>query len=218
MESVGVAHGAPALRAAIISTSNVEAPSTSFHPTVTSYNVQIHYNGEQWVVGKRYSEFAELNRTLTSAFGAAVLPSFPPKLLLNAADDVADRYLELDAYIRAIVSVEKLRESRWLSAFLRVPTPRATSPTQLSGAPMYVYDAERGAATLGGGLQRSNTAGRRASLSRLRQPAHQGSDESYAYEPFDVSSFGGGGARPATSVDESEAVSEWIAARAEGAT
>ena len=81
---------------------------------------------------------------------------------------------------------------------------------------MYVYDAERGAATLGGGLQRSNTAGRRASLSRLRQPAHQGSDESYAYEPFDVSSFGGGGARPATSVDESEAVSEWIAAR--GAT
>ena len=73
------------------------------------------------------------------------------------------------------------------------------------------------AATLGGGLQRSNTAGRRASLSRLRQPAHQGSDESYAYEPFDVSSFGGGGARPATSVDESEAVSEWIAARAEGA-
>ena len=84
---------------------------------------------------------------------------------------------------------------------------------------MYVYDAERGAATLGGGLQRSNTAGRRASLSRLRQPAHQGSDESYAYEPFDVSSFGGGGgARPAASVDESEAVSEWLAARAEGAT
>ena len=215
-ESDEATRAASELHAAIISTSNVEAPSPSFHPTVTSYNVQVSHRGEQWVVGKRYSEFAELNRTLISVFGAAVLPSFPPKLLLNAADDVADRYLELEAYLRGIVSDEKLRESRWFCAFLRVPTPRATSPTQLSGAPMYVYDAERGAATLGGGLQRSNTAGRRASLSRLRQPAHQGSDESYAYEPFDVSSFGGGGARPATSVDESEAVSEWIAAR--GAT
>ena len=215
-ESDEATRAASELHAAIISTSNVEAPSTSFHPTVTSYNVQVSYRGEQWVVGKRYSEFAELNRTLTSAFGAAVLPSFPPKLLLNAADDVADRYLELEAYLRGIVSDEKLRESRWLCSFLGVPTPRATSPTQLSGAPMYVYDAERGAATLGGA---ATGAGRRASLSRLRQPAHQGSDESYAYEPFDVSSFGGGGgARPATSVDESEAVSEWIAARAEGAT
>ena len=68
---------------------------------MTSYNVQVHFRGEQWVVGKRYSEFAELNRTLTSAFGAAVLPSFPPKLLLNAAEDVADRYLELEAFCAA---------------------------------------------------------------------------------------------------------------------
>ena len=210
-ESDEATRAASELHAAIISTSNVEAPSTSFHPTVTSYKVQVSYHGEHWLVAKRYSEFAELNRTLTSVWRRQIaLVSAEP--LLNAADDVPT-----DIGARRLHAWSASRNCARAAGSAHSPRvdTEATRPTQL--ARRAVYDAERGAATLAAGC-RGPTPPAAARACRGCGSRHQGSDESYAYEPFDVSSFGGGGARPETSVDESEAVSEWIAARAEGAT
>ena len=87
-ESDEATRAASELHAAIISTSNVEAPSTSFHPTVTSYNVQVSYHGEQWLVAKRYSEFDELRAALEQAYVPRVIPkeawpAFPQKHILG---------------------------------------------------------------------------------------------------------------------------------------
>ena len=128
-ESDEATRAASELRAAIISTSNVEAPSTSFHPTVTSYNVQVSYRGEQWQIGKRYSEFPN-STALISVFGAAELPY---------AEIAAERCRRcrrpiswLDAYIKPW-SNRNCASPGTLSYACR----RQRRPRRRSGAPMY---------------------------------------------------------------------------------
>ena len=56
------------------------------------------------VIFGRFSEFAELHLRLSKAIDESVLPPLPPKLLLNDDADIAERYLELDAYLRRLLA------------------------------------------------------------------------------------------------------------------
>ena len=46
---------------------------------------------KSWDVQRRYSDFYKLNLRLAKAFGEATLPELPPKLLMNADENIAER-------------------------------------------------------------------------------------------------------------------------------
>ena len=53
---------------------------------------QVTADDQTWEVQRRYSDFHELNQRLGKAFGEAMLPELPPKLLLNSDEDIAERW------------------------------------------------------------------------------------------------------------------------------
>ena len=69
-------------------------------------------------VMRRYSDFAELHLRLSKALDASVLPSLPPKLLMNEDTDIASRYLELDAYLRGLLASPATQKHGKLLDFL----------------------------------------------------------------------------------------------------
>ena len=52
---------------------------------------QVTADDRSWEVQRRYSDFHELNLRLAKAFGEATLPELPPKLLMNADENIAER-------------------------------------------------------------------------------------------------------------------------------
>ncbi len=48
------------------------------------------------------------------------MPALPPKLLLNSHVDIAERYLELDAYLRALLQSQVMRRAAALLDFLGI--------------------------------------------------------------------------------------------------
>lgn len=105
---------------------------------------QVTADDQTWEVQRRYSDFHELNQRLGKAFGEAMLPELPPKLLLNSDEDIAERwkgpstagtsapglapppslrahrYLELDAYLRKLLQIPSVASNYRLSEFLGI--------------------------------------------------------------------------------------------------
>ena len=113
----------PKLRATIVSTSNQleEEPWMPVRGIITMFRIQVrHGDDKQWDVLRRYTDFNELHLHLMRAFDPAIVPPLPPKLLLNSDESIAERYLELDAYVRALLASPILSKHGRLLDFLGV--------------------------------------------------------------------------------------------------
>lgn len=106
----GSSGGAPpdpdAITAKIVATSNQleDEPWLPVRNIVTMFRIQVNAGEKQWEVMRRYTDFSELHLRLSKAVEPSVLPPLPPKLMLNDVEDVATRYLELDAYLRKLLA------------------------------------------------------------------------------------------------------------------
>jgi len=110
--ATGAATGTPSqatdLKARIVCTSN-QLEDESFLPgksPVTLFRIAVDYGEQNWSIYRRYSDFHELNDKLTQL--GVELPELPPKLLLNQPEDIAERYLELDGYLRKVLAMPQI--------------------------------------------------------------------------------------------------------------
>ena len=111
-----------ALTVQIVSTINKlsDEPWLPVQGIVTLFRIQVRADDRTWEVHRRYSDFNELNQRLAKAFGEAALPELPPKLLLNSDVDIAERYLELDAYLRKLLQTTNIARNYRLLEFLGI--------------------------------------------------------------------------------------------------
>ena len=135
-----------ALVARVVATTNRPAPEYfTLHATITLYRIHVRCFADRtrsWCVLRRYSEFAELHQVLARILSSSLLPALPPKLMLNTAEDLADRYLELDAFLRALLAMPAAAAHPRLRSFLgadgasapQSPTSQPTSPNVLAAA------------------------------------------------------------------------------------
>jgi hypothetical protein len=107
--------------------------------SVTLYRIHVRQFADRsrsWCVLRRYSEFFELRETLART--VAPLPELPPKLVLNMAESLAELYLELDAFLRALLAVPAAAAHARLRSFLGAdgavaPWPQAGSQSSSEG-------------------------------------------------------------------------------------
>ena len=110
-----------ALVARVVATTNTPSNDWSFARTVTLYRIHVRQwadHTRSWCVLRRYSEFDDLFQALCKTVPANALPTLPPKLLLNTADALADRYLDLDAFLRSLLSMPTAAQHPRLRSFL----------------------------------------------------------------------------------------------------
>ncbi|KAI9489971.1 Phox homologous domain-containing protein [Zychaea mexicana] len=117
----------------------IRETETRSHPKPhTVYQVQVHAAVRNWIIWKRYSEFAKLNSTLTALF-----PKHPPPVPLpgksifpstfSSLDKIQERRRGLEDYLRGILSS---RDDRWRQTdawreFLGVPSGRPLDATTM---------------------------------------------------------------------------------------
>eukprot|EP00966_Prymnesium_polylepis_P025788 594644-Prymnesium_polylepis.1 len=114
----GAPSAAPILKASIVCTTN-QIEDESFLPAkslVTLFRIAVDYGDQNWSIYRRYSDFHELNDKLLQL--GATLPELPPKLLLNQPEDIAERYLELDSYLRKVLAMPHIGRHSNLLEFL----------------------------------------------------------------------------------------------------
>ena len=110
------------LTATIVSTSNQfeEEPWMPVKSIITMFRIQVRHGDEQWDVMRRYNDFNQLHLQMTRAFDASLVPPLPPKLLFNSDESIAERHLELDAYLRTMLAHPALSTHGRLLEFLGV--------------------------------------------------------------------------------------------------
>ena len=110
------------LKAQIICTTNKleEEPWLPVRGIVTVFRIQVTADERTWEVQRRYSDFHEFHSRLINAFGEGSLPELPPKLLLNADENIAERYLELDAYLRTLLQTPNVARNYRVLEFLGI--------------------------------------------------------------------------------------------------
>jgi len=78
---------------------------------------QVRQLAFKWEVKRRYSEFFHFHELLSLEW--AMLPELPPKLLFSQdCDDVAERMMALDNYLRALLASPALALSPLVCTFL----------------------------------------------------------------------------------------------------
>ena len=106
------------LKARIICTSN-QLEDESFllvKSMVTLFRIAVDCGEQNWEIYRRYSDFHELNDKL-SALGSP-LPELPPKLLLHQPEAIAERYIELDSYLRKVLAMPHVGRHSFVLEFL----------------------------------------------------------------------------------------------------
>jgi len=106
------------LKAAIICTTN-QLEGESFVPLksiVTLFRIVVHCGEHTWEIYRRYSDFHDLNDKLCMI--GAELPELPPKLLLNQPEFIAERYLELDRYLKKLLCIPHVGRHSMVLEFL----------------------------------------------------------------------------------------------------
>ena len=130
----------PRVDAAIVATTNqLEEPSLLTRPIVTLFRILVRLpdEGEAEVL-RRFSDFTSLHAQLAELPSSAPLPPLPPKLLLNADADIAERYLDLDAYLRSLL-VSDYASSAPLLEFLGLSSKQIVR----YGVRNYEYDSSQ---------------------------------------------------------------------------
>ena len=111
------------LSAKIVCTSNQleEEPWLPVRNIITMFRIHVSIGDREWDVMRRYSDFHELHQAVSKTIAdASALPALPPKLLLNDDPSIAERFMELDAYLRALVASPTLSKQGRLLDFLGV--------------------------------------------------------------------------------------------------
>lgn len=81
---------------------------------------QVNCGEKEWELLRRYAEFHELDAQLAKAFDPATLPALPPKLIINEDSAIAERFLELDVYLRGLLANDAICRHVRLQDFLGV--------------------------------------------------------------------------------------------------
>lgn len=109
-----------ALVARVVATTNRPAQELfAVRPTVTLYRIHVRQfssGARSWCVLRRYSEFVDLAAALSRTVGT--MPALPPKLVVNTPEGLANRYLELDAFLRSLLSMPLAAGHARLRSFL----------------------------------------------------------------------------------------------------
>lgn len=112
-----LASGALRMDARVIKTSNVLEEGLLSDKIVTLFVVEVRQLAFRWEVKRRYSEFHRFHELLSLQW--ADLPQLPPKLLFSQeCDDVAERMMALDTYLRALLASPALALSPLVCTFL----------------------------------------------------------------------------------------------------
>ncbi|RYG97967.1 hypothetical protein EON65_52060, partial [archaeon] len=88
---------------------------------VVEYFIKVNYNGTQWSIKKRYSEFSVLNDYLIKNH-VEIPVELPPKYTFRRHDNkmLAKRRKQLQAYLDGLLSMHALSNNRFLKEFLDV--------------------------------------------------------------------------------------------------
>lgn len=127
-----------ALVGRVVATAN--RPSTellSLRPTVTLYRIHVRQFADRthsWCVLRRYSEFVRLRKALARSVRTE-LPELPPKLVLHNSEHLADRYLLLDAFLRALLSLPAAAAHVHLRSFLGANDGASSAPLLSTSSP-----------------------------------------------------------------------------------
>jgi regulator of vacuolar morphogenesis len=119
----------------------------------TLYNITLRLPLRSFVVQKRYSDFDELNKTLTQQVGAPPPEPLPAKHWLkstvNSVELTRDRQVGLEKYLRAIAESpdRRWRDTSAWRAFLNLPSSSTTNSAVSAGG--MVKSAVAGAADPG---------------------------------------------------------------------
>ena len=123
LEDLGVqsvaqlALGALRIDARVVKTANELEGGMLSEKIVTKFVIEVRQLGFGWEVHRRYSEFHRFHELLSLQW--ADLPPLPPKLLFSQeCDDVAERMMQLDAYLRALLASPALALSPLVCTFL----------------------------------------------------------------------------------------------------
>ena len=112
-----LAAGALKLNARIIKTSNVLEEGLLTDKIVTLFVIEVRQLAFCWEVKRRYSEFYRFHELLVLQW--TDLPPLPPKLLFSQeCDDLAERMMALDSYLRALLASPALALSPLVCTFL----------------------------------------------------------------------------------------------------
>ena len=112
-----LATGALRIHARIIKTTNELEGGLLTERIVTKFVIECRQLAFRWEVARRYSEFHRFHELLSLEWFD--LPALPPKLLLSQeCDDVAERMMQLDAYLRALLESPALGLSPLVCTFL----------------------------------------------------------------------------------------------------
>jgi hypothetical protein len=101
--------GKSTLRSLECSSINVEITETEVLGRHMSYVVMVESGISTWIVNRRYSDFVFLDKGLIASFPGQNLPPLPPRRFLGSSTDarfVEDRKINLEAYLRALVSLD----------------------------------------------------------------------------------------------------------------
>lgn len=73
---------------------------------VQLYHIRCRFEGKEWVVQRRYSEFHTLHKNLSKYFDQSMIGKFPSKLLFGnfKEENLAKRKMQLQMYINRILS------------------------------------------------------------------------------------------------------------------
>ena len=128
--------------ARIVATTNQPPTDVLSLRPVTFYRLQVTAANpsSSWTVLRRYSEFVELRSELLKT--EHELPLLPPKLVRNDIEDIAERYLELDAFLRALLSNPRVAMHGSLRSFLGIPNADASATASADGVDGSVREEE----------------------------------------------------------------------------
>jgi len=126
--------------ARVVATSNQldDEPWLPVQTIITLFRIQVSCGDKSWEVMRRYSDFNALHGIMCKAYDESTLPKLPPKLLLNADENIAERHLELDAYLRGLLRLEGAHGNGRLLDFLGVEKQSARY-----GIRNYEYDSSQ---------------------------------------------------------------------------
>jgi len=112
-----LASGALRLNARVIRTTNDLEPGYMSEKIVTKFIIECRQLSFRWEVARRYSEFHRFHELLALQWDQ--LPELPPKLLFSQeCGDVAQRMMELDTYLRALLASPAVALSPLVCTFL----------------------------------------------------------------------------------------------------
>jgi len=139
-EEIGGEDLSLSLHARIVSTSNQldEEPWLPMKTIITLFRIQVRSGDDAWEVLRRYSDFSSLHAALAKVISDSDLPELPPKLLLNADENIAERHLELDAYLHALLRLDSAKRHGAVHEFLG-----ATKQSVRYGVRNYEYDSSQ---------------------------------------------------------------------------